>query len=252
MAASSASPLSVPSALRRVAKGTLREPGMRPERRPWRGSGAVPSKRAAARASTICAALLAIRPLTSPTSRTSSALSMAVKWRSPRRRGLPVLEGTAFRLPFLEAAVQDAHLLVAHGAEHPPHARRRVEALAVVGDDVHAVADAHLLHAAGELLRRRQHVRQGRLVVGDVVDVEEQRARNVLGQVFGLGVALGGRQVHRAVEDDEARGVEVGGQPLRLHQPSVSAIGHAFQLPGCLLLLVVAVGLTRRRRGCAG
>ena len=138
-----------------MAKGTLREPGMWPERRPWRGSGAVPSKRAAARASTICAALLPIRPFTSATSRTSSALSMAVKWRSLRAARLAVLERAALGLPFLQAAVQHAHVLVAHGAEHPPHARRRVEALAVVGDDVHAVADAHLLHAAGELARAR-------------------------------------------------------------------------------------------------
>ena len=44
-ARSSAAGFSVPSALSSVANGTLREPGMWPERRPWRGSATLPSKR---------------------------------------------------------------------------------------------------------------------------------------------------------------------------------------------------------------
>ncbi len=95
-----------------------------------------------------------------------------------RSRGrLRIRHGAALGLPFLEAAVQDADLVVAHGAEHPPHAGRRVEALAVVGDDVRAVADAHGADLRRELLWARQHVRQRVRLVGHGIDVEAQRAR---------------------------------------------------------------------------
>jgi hypothetical protein len=142
---------------------------------------------------------------------------------------LAVPQRTSLGLPFLEAAVQHADVLMAHGAEHPPHARGRVEAFAVVGHDLHAVADAHLLHAAGEQLRGGEHVRQGRGLVGDIVDVEEERARDVLGEVF--------------VEDDEIRRVQMRCQPLRLDQP-----------PACVVSHCVSSGHTRppdhRRRAC--
>ena len=45
----------------------------------------------------------------------------------------------------------------------------------------------------------------GLRVVGDRVDVEAHRARDVAGEIFGRGVALHRRQVEGAVDDHEVR-----------------------------------------------
>ena len=161
----------------------------------------------------------------SAASRTSSAWKRGVKCRSVRRGGCAVLQRPPFRLPFLQAAVQHRHVVVAHDAEHPPRARRRVQALAVVDDDAHAVADAHLLHAAGELGRRGQHVRQRVLLVRDLVDVEEQRARNVArpGTRPSASRPAVGRCM-RAVEDDEVR-ARRGARRASRSRPAIVAAG---------------------------
>ena len=57
-------------------------------------------------------------------------------------------------------------------------------------------------------------MRQARLVVGDLVDVEEAGAGDVRGLVLGAGVAAGGRQVPAGVEDAQVRGAQVRGQPV--------------------------------------
>src|ERR1700722_9330911 len=46
-----------------------------------------------------------------------------------------------------------------------------------------------------------------------------QRTRDVSGKIFSRGVALHRRQVIRAIEDNEAGGVEIGGEPVGGHQP---------------------------------
>ena len=50
--------------------------------------------------------------------------------------------------------------------------------------------------------------------------------RDVLGQVLGLGVALGGRQVHGAVEHDHVGRIEALGQPVRLDDPLRCIVRH--------------------------
>jgi hypothetical protein len=123
-------------------------------------------------------------------SHTISELKRAVKVALLDRPRRALGKRAAFGLPLRQAAVEHRHLVMAEDAEHPPGARRRIEPVAVVDDHVLAVADAHLAHARGEFLRRRQHVGQGIVGVGDLVDVEEERARDVLGEVFRAGVAL--------------------------------------------------------------
>src|SRR5262245_41520747 len=56
-----------------------------------------------------------------------------------------VFQPATFGLPFLETAVQYAHLFMTHGPEHPPHPCRRVEPFACVGNDMHTVADDDLI-----------------------------------------------------------------------------------------------------------
>src|SRR5262249_18553532 len=95
-----------------------------------------------------------------------------------------------------------------------------------VGDNLHAVADAHLLHAAGEQYPRWKHVRKRGGLVRNFVDVKEERARDVLRQILGPGIAIGGGQMHGAVKHDETRRVEVPSQPSGLDQPVLRVVGH--------------------------
>jgi len=55
-------------------------------------------------------------------------------------------------------------------------------------------------------------VRQLTRGIGDFVDIEEHRARNVLMEEFGLGIALLRRQVERAVDDADIGCIEALGQ----------------------------------------
>ena len=98
-----------------------------------------------------------------------------------KARGLgcasPVSSGRPFLDPFRQAALEDAHVLDAIGAQRPPDPRRGIEAERVIDDEAHAVAEAERGHRLGERLGFRQHVRQALVVIGDRVDVEEHGAR---------------------------------------------------------------------------
>ena len=180
----------------------------------------------------------------------SEAFSSGVKWRSVRLPRRTVLQLAAFRHPLLQAAVEHGDVLVPHGAERPPGARRREHAERVVDDDAHAVADAHLLHARGELDGGREHVRQRRLLVREVVDVEEQGAGNVAREVFGLGVTIGGRQVPACVEHDQIRGIEMRGEPIGIDDPLLGAFEHVSL--SCSLVNVYGQRLASRARSDIG
>ncbi len=128
-------------------------------------------------------------------------------------------ERPALGLPFRQPALENEHVLGAEQAEREPHPRRSEHAVAVIGNDGVVVADAELACGRGERRRRRQHMRQVARVVGDLVDIETQRTRDVSGKIFSRSVALHRRQVIRAIEDNEAGGVEIGGEPVGGHQP---------------------------------
>lgn len=79
---------------------------------------------------------------------------------------------------------------MAEDPEHPPAAGGGLQAGHVVADDLVAVRDAERADLLGEDLRRGQHVRARVAGHLDVVDVEMDGARNVLGVVLRLRVAL--------------------------------------------------------------
>ena len=56
--------------------------------------------------------------------------------------------------------------------------------------------------------------------VGDGVDVEEHRARNMRGEIFRLGVALLRRQIIGGVDDDDVRLAELAGEPFGGFEPA--------------------------------
>ena len=47
-----------------------------------------------------------------------------------------------------------------------------------------------------------------------------------LGEVFGLGVAVGGRQMPARVEHDQIRGIEMRGEPIGIDDPLLGAFEH--------------------------
>ncbi len=120
--------------------------------------------------------------------------------------------------PFHEAAVEDRDIMSAERLQHPPGPRRRVQRAVVVDDDAIAVADPQRLHPAGELVRRREHVR-GRIVrIGDLVDVEEDRAGDVRRLIFRPRVAAGAGQEQGRVDHAQVGRAQLGCQPVGRNQ----------------------------------
>src|SRR5262249_31344007 len=77
---------------------------------------------------------------------------------------------------------------------------------------------AEFAHPAGELLWARQHVGQRGVGVGDLVDVEENRARNMLDFIFGARIpALIGQEVG-CIGHPEIGIVQMLGKPVRCNK----------------------------------
>ena len=183
---------------------------MRPERQLARGSGARPSKRARARASTtrsrarrdaLAAACARVHNASGAQRRVAleaaaepAAAASSTAWPSPTHAGSPPSSTDARSWPKARRHHQS------RGARENP--------FAVVRDDVVVARHAQRRHRVGEEARRRQHVRQVRRVVRRV-QIPVPRARDPPRRVLGLAVAAHRRQVPRGVDDLD------GGQPRR-------------------------------------
>ncbi len=119
-----------------------------------------------------------------------------------------------FLAPLRQTTVENGNILVAHRPQHPPGARTRVNAHTVIDDEQISVAKPKFAHAAGELRTWRQHVGQGARFVGEIVDVEEYRARNMRGKIFRFRVAFCLGEIPGRVGDADVRRVDVLGQPF--------------------------------------
>lgn len=76
-------------------------------------------------------------------------------------------------------------------------------------------ADAQLAHRHGKRFRARQHVRQGRGVIGEGFDIKKYRARQVPCPVFSGNVTmLLARRGHARVDNLNFRVVAVLNQPV--------------------------------------
>jgi hypothetical protein len=89
-----------------------------------------------------------------------------------------------------------------------------------------AVAHAHRAHPADELFGRGRHVGQRRAVVRHLVDVEEARAGDVAGSIFGLCVAPHLRQIPRRIEDAQIRILQMGLKPGGRDKRARIVLGH--------------------------
>ena len=70
-------------------------------------------------------------------------------------------------------------------------------------------------------------MRQTRFFIDKVVDVEEQSAGDMLGQILGLGIASRNRQMPGPVKNDETRCAQVSREPVRLDDRSVGDVQHS-------------------------
>jgi hypothetical protein len=103
-------------------------------------------------------------------------------------------------------------------AQHEPAARGGAQRRIVIDDDAVVAADAERHHRPSELRRRGQHVRRRVGMVGQRVDIEEDRARNVRGAIFVSAAASRGRHVPARIDDAQVRIAEVVGKPIRGNQ----------------------------------
>ena len=85
--------------------------------------------------------------------------------------------------PGAEAAVENVDILGSEGAEHPPCSRSGKDAFLLVDHYRHVIVDTKSRHAMRKNIGRGQHVGQWAGAVGELVDIEEDRARNVLRDV---------------------------------------------------------------------
>src|SRR4029077_15565967 len=127
---------------------------------------------------------------------------------------------SAFRFPGGQAAIEDIDLARTEYPERPPDARSRVETAAIVDDDRIFLRNSEIAGGRAELVGSRQHVGQLGRMIGDRVDVEEHRARNMRGNIFGPGIAVLRWKVVGPVDDDDIRLAELAGKPFGGLEPA--------------------------------
>ena len=132
-----------------------------------------------------------------------------------RQRHVALLERQLVTLPARQTARQNRDFFHAKLFQHPPCARRGEQIAFIVNNKMFVFADAQLAHRHGKRFRARQHVRQGRGVIGEGFDVKKYRARQMSGTVFtGHVTMLLPRWGHTRVNNLDFRIVAVLNQPV--------------------------------------
>jgi hypothetical protein len=101
----------------------------------------------------------------------------------------PVQAG-ALGPPSWQTPRKDFYVPRAEDPQGPPDAGSPLQIGGVVDDEAHTVAKAELLHRLGKAGRVWQHMRQIRRMVGDRIDVEEDRAGDMPFEILRLGAAF--------------------------------------------------------------
>ena len=146
----------------------------------------------------VSVSVLPIAPLMSFLSTKISGPAAQGERRRRIGRGLG-RERAVLRLPLVEPAIEDRGVVEAHGAQHPPEARRPVRRGVAVEHDEGAVADALGGEGLGQLVERRQGEAELGVRVGKLAaEIEEGRAGNVAlvvvgAPAFGVVAALRAR-----------------------------------------------------------
>ena len=133
-----------------------------------------------------------------------------------RQRHVTLLERQLVALPARQPARQNRDFFHAEVLQHPPCARGGEEVTFIINNEVFVFADAQLAHRHRKRFRARQHVRQGRVAIGEGFDIKKYRARQMSGTVFRDHIAkvfLPGRG-HTRVNNLNFRIVTVLNQPV--------------------------------------
>ena len=124
------------------------------------------------------------------------------------------LDVAALGAPLLQAAIQDPHVPMPERQEHPPHPGGCDPAAGIVDHDRIVVGDAERADVAAELFGVREHMRQRIGMIGDRVDVEPHRARDVRVEIVVLRQRQDARHLELRVDDLDAGIAEMGGEPF--------------------------------------
>jgi hypothetical protein len=131
---------------------------------------------------------------------------------------LPLSTSRFSAIHFAKAAIENRDIGRAHDLEQPPRPRRGLQRAVVIEHDAAAIAEAQRLHPAGELLRLWHGVGQGAGGVGQLGEVEEHRAGDVLRLIFCRSVAAHFGQEIARIDDPQIAGAHILRQPVRAYQ----------------------------------
>ena len=127
-----------------------------------------------------------------------------------------VFQLSAGRDPGMQPAIEHAHVGMSHHSQHPPDAGRREKPVLVIYDDPVAIPHAQLADTGRELDGVRQHVRQVRGRICDLVDIEMHGAGNVAARPC---LATGFRRIGEIgkigrIQDADIRRDDIVDQPV--------------------------------------
>ena len=128
------------------------------------------------------------------------------------------LERLSGGLPGGESAIEHRYLGMTHGAEHPPGARGREDADAVIDHDQAAGVDAQRLDFGTEQLGAGQHMGQlGSGILDAAVEIEASGAGDLL---YRICADRSRWRLHVGIQHHQIRVVEVTSQPVHRDQRS--------------------------------
>ena len=115
--------------------------------------------------------------------------------------------------PATKAAVEKVNISGSEALEHPPCSRSGEDPFLFIDNDVHLIADPQRRSAPGKLLGPRQHVGQRAGVVGELLNIKEDCARNMLREVARSGIHCrrDTDRRERGIKDNDARIVQTAG-----------------------------------------
>ncbi|KFQ39446.1 hypothetical protein N332_03381, partial [Mesitornis unicolor] len=108
-------------------------------------------------------------------------------------------------LPVLQAAIQKGDGFMSKSPEHPPHPWRREETLvaAIIHHNMGVIPHSQLPHILSKVRSLGQHVIVRGSTVAALVDVKENRTRDMALLKFPLRVTLHLRQIPGCIHDSQ-------------------------------------------------
>ena len=117
-------------------------------------------------------------------------------------------------MPEMDIVIEVIDARIPYSSENPMVAALRGQKPVIKILNKADLADPERTQARHELFDRRRHMRQVRPRIRNLVDIEETRAGNMSGVVFGTAITAHVGQVPAGIQDPQVGIVQVFGQPL--------------------------------------